>query len=50
MNVKVVGTSFNVKEDASGRIELGVVQGVVLFYETGTGQGHQVDRRTKMCV
>ena len=34
-NVKVVGTSFNVKEDASGKIEVGVVQGEVLFYEKG---------------
>jgi len=35
MTVKVVGTSFNLKEDKRGRIELGVIQGIVLFYETG---------------
>ncbi len=35
MTVKVVGTSFNLRKDASGRIELSVVRGVVLFYETG---------------
>jgi transmembrane sensor len=35
MTVKVVGTSFNLRKDASGSIELSVVHGVVLFYETG---------------
>jgi ferric-dicitrate binding protein FerR (iron transport regulator) len=33
--VKVVGTSFNLRKDASGSIELSVVHGEVLFYETG---------------
>ena len=33
--VKVVGTSFNLRKDAGGSIELSVVHGVVLFYETG---------------
>jgi ferric-dicitrate binding protein FerR (iron transport regulator) len=35
MTVKVVGTSFNLKEGEQGRIELWVVQGDVLFYVTG---------------
>lgn len=33
MTVKVVGTSFNLKENEKGCIELGVVEGAVLFYE-----------------
>lgn len=41
MTVKVVGTSFNLREDPGGRIELGVAQGIVLFYETG-GQGDTI--------
>jgi ferric-dicitrate binding protein FerR (iron transport regulator) len=35
MIVKVVGTSFNLRKDAGGSIELSVVHGAVLFYETG---------------
>ena len=33
--VKVVGTSFNLKVENTGQIEVGVVQGRVLFYENG---------------
>ncbi len=33
--VKVLGTSFNLREDGSGSIEVDVVKGVVLFYEAG---------------
>ncbi|MGW8316484.1 MAG: FecR family protein [Bacteroidales bacterium] len=33
--VLVTGTQFNIREDASGNIEVSVVEGEVLFYENG---------------
>ena len=33
--VLVTGTSFNIKEDAFGSIEVTVIEGAVLFYESG---------------
>jgi transmembrane sensor len=33
MTVRVTGTAFNIREDASGNIEVSVVEGEVLFYE-----------------
>lgn len=35
MTVQVVGTSFNIREVASGNIEVAVTEGEVLFYESG---------------
>ncbi|KPK83621.1 MAG: hypothetical protein AMS27_12380 [Bacteroides sp. SM23_62_1] len=35
LTVKVLGTSFNIKEEAEGKITVSVLQGKVLFYRTG---------------
>jgi len=35
MTIRVTGTSFNIREDATGNIEVAVVEGEVLFYESG---------------
>ena len=35
MTIQVTGTSFNIREDASGSIEVSVIEGKVLFYHSG---------------
>ena len=35
LTVRVTGTSFNIREDASGDIEVAVMEGEVLFYQSG---------------
>lgn len=35
MTVQVTGTAFNIREEPSGDIEVSVVEGEVIFYETG---------------
>ena len=35
MTVRVTGTSFNIREDVSGDVEVAVIEGEIFFYESG---------------